>query len=448
MADELPLEDDIKTSTAKDDKAYALAVRIMAGEAIEKYVYCLEEDQFYYYKSGLWIGLCEVEILAQLSRNFPIVNKRSIPIRRQIIQNMKLLRYKHLDKLNWSSLLNFENYMLNPYKMEAEDHNDIWYSTIRIPYIYDAKATCPLWLKSIDEILEGHQEKIAMMQEFFGYCLIPDVKHKKSMFFIGDSDSGKSTILNILREMVGAKNCSSVALRNLSNPQFTPMMVNKLVNIDPDVDKHAANYEGDFKIITSGEPVNCNQKFINTFTFIPYARIVLAANDFPKITDYSSAFYTRLLIIRCDRIFKEDEKNRLLFEQLKPELPGILNWAMAGLKRLNARGQFEEKKFNTEAVEELTDENNPSNAFFKEHVQIKFGSEIRKDDLYNKYRQWSEGKKAYTLSDIKFSKALFGKYSKQTGKDCRSSDTGRPRVWRNIEYVPFKSDEQITAWED
>ncbi len=45
--------------------------------------------------------------------------------------------------------------------------------------------------------------------------------------------------------------------------------------------------------------------------------MVLAANIFPRITDHSSAFYNRLILIPCDRIFSEAEKNRFLAEKAK-----------------------------------------------------------------------------------------------------------------------------------
>ena len=89
-------------------------------------------------------------------------------------------------------------------------------------------------------------------------------------------------------------------MKNIANPQYTPMLINKLVNIDADVSEHAKEFEAEFKKITSGEPINCNQKFVPTFQFIPYCKIVIAANKFPRITDHSSAFYQRLLVIpRC-----------------------------------------------------------------------------------------------------------------------------------------------------
>ena len=86
-----------------------------------------------------------------------------------------------------------------------------------------------------------------------------------------------------------------------------------MVNIDPEVNKEAVNYEREFKLLTGGknERVSCNQKHIPTFEFVPKCKIILSANIFPRITDHSSAFYQRLLLIPCNRRFTEEEKERL-----------------------------------------------------------------------------------------------------------------------------------------
>ena len=112
-----------------------------------------------------------------------------------------------------------------------------------------------------------------------------------------------------------------------------------MVNIDPDVNKNAVDYEREFKIITSGkrERIRCSPKFVPTFEFTPKCKLILAANIFPRITDPSSAFYQRLLVVPCERRFSDSEKDRLLNDKLKMELPGIFNWMIKGLHRLKKR---------------------------------------------------------------------------------------------------------------
>ena len=189
--------------------------------------------------------------------------------------------------------------------------------------------------KNFEEIFEDNTDKIKILQEFFGYCISPDNEQKKGLLLLGETDTGKSTIFDIIRAMIGDTNISNVPLKAfMINPQYTPLLINKMINIDPDVNKNAADYEREFKIITSGknEKVSCNQKHIPTFEFVPKCKIILGANEFPKITDHSNAFYERLLIIPCERRFAEHEKNHKLHDELTSKLSGIFNWAIIGLE--------------------------------------------------------------------------------------------------------------------
>jgi P4 family phage/plasmid primase-like protien len=251
-------------------------------------------------------------------------------------------------------------------------------------------------------------------------------------------NSGKSTLLHVLRYLVGEQNCSSVPLKDIKNSQHTPGLINKLLNIDYDVSQKAVEFEDEFKKITGGEPIRVNQKYVEAFSFNPYCKLAMSANIFPKITDHSSAFYNRLILIPCDRVFSPEEQNRDLPAQLLKELPGVLNWAIQGLERLNNRGRFEELEFMQNAVEELENENNPVNLFFEEHIQVVMGTYIEKAEVYEKYKKWSEAARTYTLSKALFASCLYKKYYKHTPKQCRLSEGKRAWIWKNLRYVDFK----------
>lgn len=430
-----------------------IANAINSGAMGINLAHCIEEDKFYIYRNGYWEDIYEVELLGMIARHkdFNFIVKHAISKRKQIIENLKILTQRRLEGFNIKGYLNFDIGEFDPISLKMLDHDKNNYSTMRISYPFDWSVKCPLWIKTLNEIFEGNSEKADLLQEFFGYCITPDISQKKALLLLGDTDSGKSTILNILRLMLGHKNCSSVPLKYLSHPQYTPMMINKFANIDADVSKDAQSYEAEFKIITSGEPISCNQKFVETFEFVPRCKIILAANVFPKIADHSSAFYSRLILIPCNRRFSEQEKNRNLVKQLTDELPGILNWAIEGLRRLNERGMFPNNEFMVEAVKELEDINNPTNVFFEDHIEIEIGDHvhIEKGDLYDKYKAWSMKSGHGYLTLARFSEAVYKNFSKVTPKTTSLPSNGK-RIWRNIKYVEQKGEEkaEVINWND
>lgn len=433
----------------KQDLFYSYAFEVIKGNGGGEYVYSLQEDYIYSYENGVWKQIFEIEFLDRVEKSIPAITKFPLPTKKQIVENFKHKKYVRLDAWNKYHLINFENYMFDPLGMNVLAHKSDYFSTIRIPYKYDALAKCDLWIKTLLEIFEGNRSKMDLLQEFFGYCLSGDNEQKKGFLLLGETDTGKSTIIDTFRDVMGDMNISNVPLQYLAHPQYTPLLINKAVNLDPDVNKNAIDYEREFKIITGGksEKVSCNQKHIPTFEFTPKCKLILAANIFPKITDHSSAFYQRLLVVPCERRFQEHEKDRLLNDKLRLELPGIFNWMVEGLHKLKNRGRFEQPEFMIRAVEELENENNPTNLFFDEHIEISMGSFLEKGDLYKKYTQWSEDTKNYALSENRFSNSLYKKFSCQTPKNARL-ETGGRRIWKNLRYTYFKNDDkQELSWE-
>ena len=297
-----------KENKFREDKFRCLAYRIVNGE-IGQFTYCLENDQIYYYENGYWRELRELEFLNIVENGLKdqkgnkTLTHFDVARRKKVIENFKVLNFKRLKDFNNIHFLNFENTMFDPIGINTCKHDPKYLSTIRIPYKYTLLADCPLWIKTIKEILEEDTFKINILQEFFGQCLTRDIKQEKGLLLLGESRSGKSTILNTLHHMVGKDNCSSVPLKYIYNPVYSSMMIHKLINFDKDVSKNAQDYEEDFKKIVTGEEITANDKYDDPFTFKPFCKMVLSANKFPQITDHSSAFFNRLILIPCDKVF-------------------------------------------------------------------------------------------------------------------------------------------------
>ena len=440
VSEEMPTIPEQK-SQKKVNKCLTFAQQIKEGKIGGKYLYCMEEDQFYNYTQGYWKPIFDIEFISRIQENIQEIATWSIAQRREVAENFKCVGRKNLSAFNSTTLINLMNGMLCPKTATLREHDEGYYSTNRLPYKYDTQSGCPLWIRSLNEMLENDENRIRVLQEFFGYCLTRDTKQHKALLLLGQSRSGKSTILHVLRHLVGVENCSSVPLKYISNPQHTPDIVNKLINIDTDVSAKAAEFEAEFKTITSGEPLRTNQKFIQAFSFVPYCKLAMGANIFPKITDHSSAFYNRLILIPCDRVFSDEEQNRDLPVQLLCELSGIMNWALEGLKRLTERGKFEQCEFMKDAVEELENENNPVNIFFDEHVVIEMGTHLEKGELFDRYKEWCDKTKNYTLSSARFSSCVFKRFNRVTPKTCQHVDT-KKRIWRNLKYIYEKQEGQ------
>lgn len=448
----------------EQDKLTRFATVIKDGKLGIDLLYCLEFKKFFVYRDNFWQFIFEREIDIKIIE-YPEWKHLTVDQRNKIIENLKSLVQVRQDQFNKLGYLNFDSGEFDPsYKKPFSNPAGAWHphkkehlSTLRMPYPSTIGLDCPLWKKTLNEIFEGDADKIRTLQEFFGYCLTRDTRKEKSLLLLGDSRTGKSTILETLSYMIGQENCSFVSLDYIFHPQYSPLLMNKLVNIDTDVSAKAENYEREFKTITSGEPITCNQKFVETFKFRPYCKLVMAANEFPKIKDHSSAFYKRLILLPCERVFEEKEQDIHLKDKLMEELYAIFEWACEGLERLNERGAFEKKPFMKSAIEELEDDNNPINGFIKDHIYLdkteKENIDIEKAELYGKFKIWCKENQpeGYVVSKALFGKIIYAKFSKYTPKHYQKASTGK-RYWKNIKYVENKyivevKGEQL-AWND
>ena len=137
------------------------------------------------------------------------------------------------------------------------------------------------------------------------------------------------------------------------------------------------------------------------------------------------------MIISFDRIFKQEEQNKKLKFQLKAELPGILNWAIAGLQRLNERQDFAIDEYMKKILLELKSYNNPLIIFIDDCVEVTPGVETLKGDIYKEYKEWCalNGFKSYGSNKfgIEFFRLLKGKI-----KDSKETWGHRCRTWVNV----------------
>lgn len=86
-------------------------------------------------------------------------------------------------------------------------------------------------------------------------------------------------------------------------------------------------------------------------------------------------------------------------QQLMSELPGILVWAIQGLRRLRARGHFLQPQAVADAVQEMEDLASPVLAFVRECCEIGAGRRTWVDEMYAAWKRWCENDGRNTVSN-------------------------------------------------
>jgi putative DNA primase/helicase len=109
--------------------------------------------------------------------------------------------------------------------------------------------------------------------------------------------------------------------------------------------------------------------------------LIIISNELPRLADASGALASRFIVLLLTRSFfgREDQT---LTGKLLTELPGILNWGIAGWRRLTERGYFVQPGSALDAVQQLEDLGSPTRAFLRERCEIGPFHTVGIDELY------------------------------------------------------------------
>jgi len=329
-------------------------------------------DRFYVYESGVW-RFKDSNAISRILRNILhsfVPDSWTPKLESEYISALKV-EAPRVDKMDPDrKLINLTNGMLDLREYRLIPHDKKYYSTIQVPIRYDPNAQCPKFKRFLADVFQGDQELIDLTAEMLGYCLTVEVKAQKAFILYGKGSNGKSVLAYILKKLCGAENVSSVSLNELNNSFARAELVDKILNLATENEVGKSGLDTTyFKSIVSGDPIRVERKHEQGFNYTPFCKFVFALNNLPYTKDKSHGYLRRLIIIPFNRTFKEKDADVNLLDALTSELPGILNFALEGLKRLEANGyRFTKSKAADELLKEYTEELNPVECFVEEMI--------------------------------------------------------------------------------
>ena len=311
--------------------------------------------------------------------------------------------YASPTQISREQFLLFENGMLDITALQRGETPELtatdakWFSTVKLPYDFDASASCPQFTDFLQQVLAtdeyaGHagDHRIDVLQEFFGYTLLNDNRLQKLLVLCGNGSNGKSVVLHILTEMLGRENVSHVSLEQLSGNFGLQPLLGKTANICGDLNELDGVAEGILKQLTGQDNVTVNRKNIDSITMRPAIKLIYSTNTLPRFKDRSQGVWRRLMVMPFNVSIPQDQQNSELSQTLESELPGILNWAIEGLRRLLRQGRFTECSVCRHATDEHRFDCDPLMQFVDECIEFRPRAEMPKNCMYDLYTHWCE----------------------------------------------------------
>lgn len=276
--------------------------------------------------------------------------------------------------------------------------------TYQLPFKYDPEARAPKWEAFLAKVLPDPTLQ-DICAEFIAYCFT-DLKIEKVLLLLGGGANGKSVFFDSIKAMLGEGYVSHVGIKELDEPYYRTLLVDKLLNYSSELSTHM-NIEL-FKKMSSGEPVIARLPYGKPFTMTRYARLAFNANDLPKDVENNEAYFRRFVIVPFDVVIPEEERNpRLAREIIEEDLPGIFNWVLRGLDRLLAARGFSESDAVRAVERRFRLISDSVEMFIKEEgIIIDNDGREKLTDLYDNYKVFCRDNRYQALGKIHFSNRL------------------------------------------
>lgn len=285
------------------------------------------------------------------------------------------------------------------------DFTPAFFSTRRLPFAYDAAATCPHFDKALENIVPDAEAR-DVLWKFLGLLLFDDTRWQVFLVLVGVNGSGKSVLVEVAKAIVGEH--ASMQFVELLDPFKVGDATRFGASIADDPRWPSKNLrpemESTLLTLISGEgaEVNDSEKYVQGVARRVRARFLFAQNAVPRWDDPDKrqALNDRMRVIHCPKHIRgTDEGDKDFFNrEIRPELPGIFARAVREYGELanlgDAAGKTPFRWFpNSKASRELVEnETLPEVVFLRTHFHAAERGAVRPQEIRDGFAAWCKAR--------------------------------------------------------
>lgn len=314
---------------------------------------CIDDAYFFVYDTTHWQRRTNKDVVDLINsfidrsdvedRYRPIL--RTVPYLKMMLEELRLTTQRPALEPNTGNLrdgifINMENGVLHVNlktgKRKLLDHAAHYNFTTILPFCYEPLATAPKFDAWLAKQLPDADLQVAYFA-FVASCL---TRHKADIIMIlaGETSTGKSSLIDITRRLIGLENSVAISAGTLfggkPDAQTEAMaMENKLLAYD--FDSQPFRHLEMLLKVAAGEPIPGWQMHVARRAVTNYARCLIAMNPY-SYSVFNPAVARRLITISMDvKVEKDNNVMPPIFE----EVAGIFNYVLnVGVKHLIENG--------------------------------------------------------------------------------------------------------------
>jgi len=326
-------------------------------------------------------------------------------------------------------LLNVHNGTIDLRTGDLKPHDKDDYITKILPWVYDPMAECPTWDSFIRTATSDDEDLQNYLQRSIGYTLTGDTRHQCLFFLYGLGSNGKSTFLNIIRDLLGDyATKASIDLFMSKDRRGGPNeglanLAGKRMVIGSEIEDGRRMAVSLVKDITGGEPIRADRKHEHEFEYQPEFKLWLFGNHKPIITDTTYSIWRRVKLIHFHVTISEPDPDLPL--KLKNEMSGILAWAVRGCTKWYQNGHLPEPNSVISATDQYRSESDILVEFIEDRCILQPTAQAKKKLLWGEYESWCDDTGIKPISQRAFRSRLIE-------RGIEESKSGSARYWRGV----------------
>lgn len=317
--------------------------------------------------------------------------------------------------------IRFKNGILDIDTLELVPNDGTFLLLNEIPHDWNPEAESYLVDKTFESIAQGDDAVIANLWEMFGLSLYRGHDVSRMILLQGGGANGKSTLLDMLKYVLGVDNCFSLSIHELGEKfQLVPAM-GKLALIGDDIANDFVNGKACavMKKFVTGEAVSDQYKGGITFQFSPYATLIYSCNEMPRFSDSTFGFERRIHPIPLTARFTPGSEGYDPY--LKQKLCGeecveyAISKAVEALRAARERMGLTPNKLSEQMRADILRDNDPAGGFITEMTGRGYVFEGKTNsEVYGMFEDWCAANGYDPVNKNKLSAKIKAKLGLQT----------------------------------
>ncbi len=181
-----------------------------------------------------------------------------------------------------------------------------------------------------------------------------------------------------------------------------------------EIDEGSFLSEALIKLMTGTDPISARANYGVPFEFVPWFKLFIAGNHKPVIRGGDEGMWRRIDLIPFEVTIPPAQRDPELAKKLQAELPGILNWALAGCLEWQTR-RLDSPPAVVSAVAEYKEDMDILGQWLADKCDVGPNLIIGSTTAYLDYQMWATSSGLRPWSHVVFGRKLKERYLRDRG---------------------------------